>query len=59
MPLFFFITVPAETTGCAPHRSTSEEELTGVEKRMVGGMGTLGEKGEEKDGKSGVMGRVK
>lgn len=56
MALFFFITVPPETTGRAPHRSTSEEELTGVEKRMVGG---TGERGEERDGKSRVMGRVK
>lgn len=56
---FFFISVPPETTGLAPHRSTSEEELTGAEKRMVGGKGTLREKREERDGKRGVMGRVK
>lgn len=55
----FFIAVPPETTGWAPHRSTSEEELTGAEKRMVGGKWTLREKREERDGKRGVMGRLK
>lgn len=60
MPWSCFITVPPEITGQVPHRSTSEEELTGAEKRMVAGKEMLrGQREEKKMEREGERGHEK